>query len=126
MIAQAADQAAAGTSIGALVVTVLISSGFTSIVVVVITAFINRRNLNADTSQKISDAAGVLLDKVNADNDRLRTNEIALERRVSKITSGVRVLANGYLETLKDLEQQGIDVTARRAEIEQALHEMEI
>ena len=74
------------------IVELLISTGVATVVVAVINGFITRRKLGAEATKIITDAASGVVERVEADNTRLRQADAHKTEQINMLEERVDVL----------------------------------
>ena len=82
------------------VIITAISSAVTAIIVAAIAAVMNRRKLSAEATEIITKASTGVVERVEADNARLRQEQQALSRRLDHIVEVNRVREQRQVEHL--------------------------
>lgn len=82
-----------------IIITAL-SSAATAVLVAALAAVVNRRKLSAEATEIITKASVGVVDRVEADNKRLREDQVRLEKRLDHIVNVNRVREQRQVEHL--------------------------
>lgn len=108
---------------GAAILQLLGAGGFAAVLVAVINAIFNRKKMSADVVKTINEAAGGVVERVEADNQRLRNENQELEDEVRQATKTARLAddrayaAERRSARLAEVLREYVDYTRRQSEV---------
>jgi hypothetical protein len=81
------------------------STALATVIVAVINGFLQRRKVSADTTKTLTDAAGGFVERIDHDNERLRTDNRRLEQGSDKRDEFIDLLLDERVELRKQIRE---------------------
>lgn len=112
---------------GQAVIQLLGALGVAGVISAIINAFFGRKKMGADVSAKLNEAAGGIVERVEADNTRLRDENMKLDDRVEQIILASRAAedrayrAERRADRLSEILREYVTYSARQTEVIRSL-----